>query len=978
VQPIYIPEATQSISLDGVCDQSEYSDASELLFSDYGISGTVYLKHDSTNLYVCMKGKGSSDMLNNRFASVYLDPENDSGSFADKADYALRVEIITGTLSSAVGTGSGNYTPAEITGWSAAANFDEKYSTDSAEYKIPLTLAGGRCDANFRIAVYHHWLYGTGNDYGWPSNHWYDSPQTWQLAALVNSPCAKGTIAYVYKNDLATAGDFESLLIANGFTVQLIPLTSVLTTDFSVFDLLIVAADTGNLDVWGTTAGQSSQIVAGGKSILGLGEGGYAFFGKLGQRIGWPWGWHGWNNLVIAADSLLSYYHIPTDFIDLLPGPFPIYSEPVGEVGIYLASPITDVLPIGWEPPQLQTPDHASLVFEGCYQLWGFNSGPEKMNTDGSSLFINAVVFALNQQCTPPPPPPPDCLTITKSASPSTTVTPGEVISYTLAYTVSSNQACRPLQTTLIDSIPSGTTYVPNSASDGISPSIEGLLIWNLGSLDPGSSGSKDFNVTVLDTSCNQQANILNEAQIYSSLGVAKSNPVEHALNCPPVTFPNDEPSYAEEEVRVYPYPMIPGHPSEISARLHNRLASAQTVTVTFQLSPDKFGIGLTYNAIPALGNPRVVTIPAGGTAEVRIFWAPVVPGHYCIQVKVEGVGFAPIYTQRNLDVAENLQPGVEDTLTFAVGNPTDDYVDILLVVDNTCPGWTARIDPAMFSSVAPGEVRTATLYVTPPSGGSPLGTACHIDVQGWVGSHLIGGIRKLDLPAVQLPQAEPPWDESEISVTPDPPVVGLPAKFCVELQNPLPEEREVELVYYVADFGAGVPFTQIVKTWVTIPANSDNRYCLDWTPSAGGTLHRCLQIRLIQDGFLDQVSQRNIDLIPGKPGVGSVVSFMVRNSEDYTRTLELGTDLVGIWGLVPAFNPLVPPVIDPYETISFTMELTIPIGLRAADGVSAPPNYSFGDSQQVNVGVYMDDNLIGGFTVEYVAYKIYLPVVLR
>jgi uncharacterized repeat protein (TIGR01451 family) len=599
------------------------------------------------------------------------------------------------------------------------------------------------------------------------------------------------------------------------------------------------------------------------------------------------------------------------------------------------------------------------------------------MNYDGSNLFINAVVFALNQQCTPPPQPE-DCLTITKSATPLTTVNPGDEINYTLAYTVNRDPACHSRQTTLIDSIPSGTTYIPGSASDGISPSIEGLLIWNLGDLIPGSSGSKNFSVTVLDTSCNQQTNILNEAQMYSSLGVAKSNPVEHTVNCPPVTFSNDQPPYAEEEVGVYPYPMIPGHPSEISARLHNVSTSSRTVTVTFQLSPDKFGIGLTYNAIPVLGNPRVVTIPAGGIAEVRILWAPLVPGHYCIQVKVEGVGFAPIYTQRNLDVAENLQPGVEDTLKFKVGNPTDDNIDIVLVVDNTCPGWTARIDPVMFSNVAPGEVHTATLYVTPPSGGSLLGTACHIDVQGWNGSHLIGGIRKLDLPAVHLPQAEPPWAESEISVTPDPPVVGLPAKFCVELQNPLPEDREVELVYYVADFGAGVPFTKIDKMWVTVPANSDNRYCLDWTPSAGGTLHRCLQIKLLQNGFLTQVSQRNIDLIRGKPGVGSLVSFMVKNSQTYTRTLELRTDLVGIWGLVPTFNPSVPPEIDPGETISFTLELVEPAGLRIADGVSAFTNNSFGDIHQVNVGVYMDDDQVGGITVEYVAYQIYLPVILR
>ena len=42
----------------------------------------------------------------------------------------------------------------------------------------------------------------------------------------------------------------------------------------------------------------------------------------------------------------------------------------------------------------------------------------------------------------------------------------------------------------------------------------------------------------------------------------------------------------------------------------------------------------------------------------------------------------------------EDLRPGVTDELNFAVGNPTPAIATIQLVVDNTCPGWTAIVTP--------------------------------------------------------------------------------------------------------------------------------------------------------------------------------------------------------------------------------------------------------------------------------------------
>ncbi|MFN8594914.1 MAG: hypothetical protein U0559_01835 [Anaerolineae bacterium] len=47
--------------------------------------------------------------------------------------------------------------------------------------------------------------------------------------------------------------------------------------------------------------------------------------------------------------------------------------------------------------------------------------------------------------------------------------------------------------------------------------------------------------------------------------------------------------------------------------RVFNNSATSQTVTVTFQTSPNRFGIGIPFSTLGCAGNPRVVTIVASG-----------------------------------------------------------------------------------------------------------------------------------------------------------------------------------------------------------------------------------------------------------------------------------------------------------------------------------------------------------------------------
>ena len=328
-----------------------------------------------------------------------------------------------------------------------------------------------------------------------------------------------------------------------------------------------------------------------------------------------------------------------------------------------------------------------------------------------------------------------------------------------------------------------------------------------------------------------------------------------------PLGDPGERP-FAEKEIRVNPYPLVSGEPAEVCVFLENSTDTDQEVTVEFMLSG--FGIGLAFDRIEPIGgtNPQTLIIPAHSSVVACIQFRPGAPGHHCLAVKLSMPNGYVAYSRRNLDVAELLEPNVAEEVPIAVANPTPAMADIDLVVDNTCPGWSAWVSPAVLPDVGPnsGDVRTAVLTVTPPAG--LLGGGCYIDLLAYINGQLIGGVRKIDRPPTAPPIDQPHWAETEITVSPDPPLLGEPATVCVKLVNPTPVDQVVDVTFAAADFGGGVPFTDFstVKD-ATIPAEGTLTLCVPWTPAAGGTPHRCLRVQIQQDGYHDVFSQRNIDL---------------------------------------------------------------------------------------------------------------------
>ena len=460
-----IPLTESAPKVDGFC--TDYAGAVMETFVDgNGNPATVYLVHTADNvLYVCMQAQPGA--LATRFGSLYLDPQGDGASyvFAQKDDYALHVGILDKAKSSYHGTGVVNGYEADATippFWDGVAVANAE--GESVEYQVSTGrfMFGANCSI-FGIAVYHHWFSAIGDDYGWPSNRYFDQPRTWQLAQLDNGECAnspQGRIAYVFRGNSLDATSFYNLLTGAGYSVDLVPLGSVLSTDFTQYTLVLIANDTGNLNQWGfpsMTAAQVAKISAAKKPVIGLGEGGYAYFGQSMLFIGWPNGWHGPQQKVDQAPTAPAPY-----FMGLSP-PIQHYTSPKNSVGIYLggSSIPSDVIPVGLEDP---TPDHASLIMQGCDLLWGNSGNPLVMTVDGITLFLNAVQYMNVFQCPTPQPPPPDCVTITKTAVPAdgTPVVPGQVISYTVTYTYSDDAACEnPKQARLVELAAAGHDFRP-------------------------------------------------------------------------------------------------------------------------------------------------------------------------------------------------------------------------------------------------------------------------------------------------------------------------------------------------------------------------------------------------------------------------------------------------------------------------------------------------------------------------------------
>ena len=243
-------------------------------------------------------------------------------------------------------------------------------------------------------------------DAGDPNSDW--TSETWPHGGRVNMGAYGGTrqaslsprpeemslprVAYIHEREVEAAESFRSLLVSYGCSATLIGLDDVATTPLDSYDLVIVGNDTGSLSHWGD-ADSVAAIESSGKPVVGLGEGGYAFFGKLGLWVGWPNGMHSSRNSLSVIDTNSSLFSVPYP-IDVPENRALQLNTETGHVGLHLWPVPETVTALGGE---VDSPGYYPLALEhDRYVLWGFTESPENMTQVGKTLFVNVVIRAAN------------------------------------------------------------------------------------------------------------------------------------------------------------------------------------------------------------------------------------------------------------------------------------------------------------------------------------------------------------------------------------------------------------------------------------------------------------------------------------------------------------------------------------------------------------------------------------------------------
>ncbi len=187
-------------------------------------------------------------------------------------------------------------------------------------------------------------------------------------------------IAYIYNTDINTANQYKNLLGLNGYIVDLVKQSTIPSKDFSSYRFIIVGPD--------TDGAHANTLNSAGPRIIGLGEGGYALFGQLNLKIGWPKGAHGSGTTIYVVDPPSSYWSSPNNIS--VPGSrvISLYNSSSGYVVIHYPDPISGISGIG---KQSAGAVHYPIISQGKYLLWGFDKGPSSMTATGQDVFINMV-----------------------------------------------------------------------------------------------------------------------------------------------------------------------------------------------------------------------------------------------------------------------------------------------------------------------------------------------------------------------------------------------------------------------------------------------------------------------------------------------------------------------------------------------------------------------------------------------------------
>ena len=213
---------------------------------------------------------------------------------------------------------------------------------------------------------------------------------------------ANGSIAYVYDTDTAGRDAFVSYFTARGYATDTFTVAGTASANFGPYVAIVIGNDTGSLSSWGTPTAVSN-IAGANKPIIGVGEGGYAFFGRkyngAANTIGWANGAHGSGSSLAVLNAADPVWSTPNAITTTTGATVSLYAATTGVVGIYDPNRDKGFHIIGTDPA---APAYDNVVGQGrCDLLWGYGGSPGAMTALAQDLFANVLV-ALSASCPKP------------------------------------------------------------------------------------------------------------------------------------------------------------------------------------------------------------------------------------------------------------------------------------------------------------------------------------------------------------------------------------------------------------------------------------------------------------------------------------------------------------------------------------------------------------------------------------------------
>jgi hypothetical protein len=227
------------------------------------------------------------------------------------------------------------------------------------------------------------------------------SPDVSASASVTVGPETYDVALLFWPGAMAAVSPFVAGLEARGFDVEPVILGSSESMDASslaTYDLLLIDTFSGLLNSWTgdptivptiVTAIEDSE-----RPVVGLGEGGYAYFGTVGSPLGWPRGAHGsgLDSFVVVEPTHPSLMG-PRN-VEIAAGQVGVAAQGMAHVMIYVPDPVPPLQLVGRTGT-----NHYVVLIDGAgagSAMWGFHGMPSGYTDDGWNALANLMNYLIS------------------------------------------------------------------------------------------------------------------------------------------------------------------------------------------------------------------------------------------------------------------------------------------------------------------------------------------------------------------------------------------------------------------------------------------------------------------------------------------------------------------------------------------------------------------------------------------------------